>query len=352
MNNSQNSSNRIIYFDYLRIIAISAVMVLHIAGQNWRSVDVGTADWMVFNIADSVVRWGVPVFVMISGALLLGTEKPITTLYKKNVLRIAIALVVWSMIYVLVAFYQQDVSGQDLIRQIVNGHFHLWFLYMIIGLYIISPLLRQIVLSELLTKYFLGLCVVITFLLPQLSSLMAFRHEFGSGLLSGAISHFSLTMPLGYVGYFILGYWLNKIRISVKTELIIYILGLLGFIFTITATAYLSRRLDYAVDILYNNLTCNILLESVAVFVFAKKHLSNVPRRTCGMKWLLRLSSWSFGAYLVHALILEELNLKLGLNTRTYSAPVSLALIFVIVFVASFLISGILNQIPGVKKIV
>ena len=63
--------NRVIYFDYLRIISIFSVVVLHMAGQNWKTSDVNSFNWGWFNLVDSLVRWGVPVFVMISGALFL-----------------------------------------------------------------------------------------------------------------------------------------------------------------------------------------------------------------------------------------------------------------------------------------
>ena len=62
---------RIIYFDYLRVLATMAVIFLHVAAQNWYNTDINTLNWHVFNIYDSIVRWGVPIFIMISGALFL-----------------------------------------------------------------------------------------------------------------------------------------------------------------------------------------------------------------------------------------------------------------------------------------
>ncbi len=68
------TQNRTIYFDYLRVFATAAVILLHVAAFNWLSTDVNGYDWKVFNFYDSIVRWGVPVFVMISGALFLGRD--------------------------------------------------------------------------------------------------------------------------------------------------------------------------------------------------------------------------------------------------------------------------------------
>lgn len=83
--NKANSptTKHIVYFDYLRITAIIAIVVLHSASQNWYAADITSPTWNAFNIYDSLMRWGVPVFVMISGALFLSKEQPIKKIYKK-----------------------------------------------------------------------------------------------------------------------------------------------------------------------------------------------------------------------------------------------------------------------------
>ncbi len=63
-------------------------MILHISAQNWCEIDIASFKWQVFNFFDSIVRWAVPIFVMISGALFLGRNSNIEKLYKKNILRI------------------------------------------------------------------------------------------------------------------------------------------------------------------------------------------------------------------------------------------------------------------------
>ena len=66
--------NRIEYLDLLRIIAIFGVVVLHVAAQNWVKEFTNVFNWNVYNVYDSLVRWTVPVFVMISGTLFLSKE--------------------------------------------------------------------------------------------------------------------------------------------------------------------------------------------------------------------------------------------------------------------------------------
>ena len=80
----QIQPQRIAYFDVLRILATFAVIVLHLSAQHWADTDVYSRAWQAFNLYDSAVRWAVPVFVMISGALFLSGSQSIGHILKKE----------------------------------------------------------------------------------------------------------------------------------------------------------------------------------------------------------------------------------------------------------------------------
>lgn len=94
-----DSKNRIKYLDALRVVAAIAVIMLHTSAECWGQRDVASLEQNVFTIYDSCVRWAVPVFLMISGALFLGQEVPWKILYKKYIFRMIVAFVVWSSLY-------------------------------------------------------------------------------------------------------------------------------------------------------------------------------------------------------------------------------------------------------------
>lgn len=99
------------YYDALRIVAAFAVILIHTSSQNWESTDVHSPEWNIFNICDSIARWAVPVFTMISGALFLNGNHSLEKIYKKNMFRIIIAFGFWSLIYGIVDYVSTRRGG-------------------------------------------------------------------------------------------------------------------------------------------------------------------------------------------------------------------------------------------------
>lgn len=111
------------------MLATVAVMMLHISSTKWRVVELTSFEWKVFNLGDSVVRWSVPVFVMISGSLFLSRFIDMKTIYSKYIFRMVTAFLIWSIIYVL--FIEGSLALR--IARVVQGHFHMWFILMILA---------------------------------------------------------------------------------------------------------------------------------------------------------------------------------------------------------------------------
>ncbi|UQT49043.1 acyltransferase family protein [Flavonifractor plautii] len=129
-----------------------AVIVVHITGGALEASPVGTPDFMVLNVYDGLTHWCVPVFVMLSGMFLLDPKHslPLQAFFG-HMLRIAAALAVWGTAYALVERVQVHGLSWESVRaalyQVLLGKtcFHLWFLYMLLGLYLVTPVLRAFV---------------------------------------------------------------------------------------------------------------------------------------------------------------------------------------------------------------
>ena len=165
---------RIVYFDYLRVVAAIAVVLAHVAGFYWSDFGGRSLNWNILNIYITMIRWTVPIFVMLSGSLFLSKELNIKQLYEKNILRMAVAYLAWSLFYTLVfplynwIFHQEPLpSLGSVILDTLSGSYHMWFIPMIIGLYMCAPVIRKIVLDRKVAKYFLTLTLVFAFAIPQ-----------------------------------------------------------------------------------------------------------------------------------------------------------------------------------------
>ena len=342
------AAKRVIYFDVLRVLATFAVIVLHLSAQHWADTDVFSNAWLAFNLYGGIVRWSVPIFVMISGALFLGRDTDIHTILKKNVARIATVFLSWSGCYALVGLVFRHAPLSVVLSQLITGHYHLWFLYMIVGLYLLIPLLRPIVQNETLMRYFLLLAFVFTFLLPQLALFTSFVSLEASTVIRTVIMYSYCFFPLGFTVYFVGGYYLSRRSFSRREEIVLYCVGITALLFSIIAPAVLSRAQGAPNATFYNYNDLNVLCTSVPIFVFAKQHL-NFPRMGERAYALLRkLSKYSFGVYLVHPMVIELLQ-HFGIDTFSCNAFFSVPLLAVFVFAVSTLISALLNAIPFIK---
>lgn len=350
-------SDRIVYFDYLRVFAIIAVIFVHVAAFNWYDVDVTSFDWQIYNIYDSFFRWCVPVFCMISGSLFLSKNVDTKSLYTKYIPRLVVSYCVWSVFYAVLlplcsAVVKNDFSFslKSVLLNMIGGSYHMWFIPMIIGIYICIPILKQIVLDKNITKYFLIVSFVFSFLIPQIVNLC---NDFAVGVVSGLVNNLNsivnnmnIHLVLGYSFYFILGYWLSNIELIKKQRLFFYLLGLVGFVSTIVLTAVISYKTQDACDTYYDYFNINVLFETVAVHTFIKYRRFENEKINL---FFSKLSNYSFGAYLIHVFVIFLLDL-FGLNTLNFTFVISVPVISIVVVVISFVLSFVMNCIPKVNK--
>lgn len=348
---------RIVYFDYLRVISTIAVVVLHVAAQNWKDVDVQSTQWAVMNVYDSLVRWAVPVFVMISGALFLSKELSVERILKKNVSHLAIIYVLWSAFYAVsgilgeYVFRNGDpITLKAVIRETIVGEYHMWFIPMIIGLYLCTPILKQLVRNRKMAEYFLVLSLFFTVLFPWCVHLV---EDFvggpiasGVGYLDQLMNTMQMDFVLGYAFYFVLGHWLHQKQLTRKQCSVIYLLGIAGALSTILLTMWISYKTMQGLQTYYGNFSVNVFVQALAIFVwFKQRPLKNEKANRVAAV----LSKYSFGVYLSHAFVIWVF-MAVGLNTLSFSPIISIPVLVICIFAGSLLISYILNKIPFVNR--
>lgn len=350
-------NNRTPYLDHLRVLAAVAVIVIHITNQAAAALDARSFQWQALNILNSLSRWCVPVFLMISGSLFLCRDIPLKTLYSKYIARLAVAYGIWSAIYALAMpvknlLLQPDyqISLQQIYTDLILGQSHMWFLPMMIGIYMCLPVFRLITGSEKATGYYLLLSFLSAFLIPQIldvcSDLLGASALPWIDPIRQLLSGMYLQLVAGYGFYFVLGWWLSRAELSKTQQTVIYALGVTGFLATILLNGLISWHTHTPYKHYYSNHSVNVALQAVAVFTwFRCRKLEN--KRLNGL--ICRLAQASFGVYLGHNFILRILS-TFGLDSSSVPPLLYVPVLSVIVTVISFGCACLLRKVPFCRK--
>jgi len=348
---AQKQDGRVVFADLLRVFATIAVIVLHLTGGPLSEVGVHTSTFMVLNVYNGLVRWCVPVFVMLSGMFMLDPKRglPLSKLFLHNILRILVCLAVWGGIYAVVGYVAAGgtFTWWGLWNAIWNAlkgntHYHLWFLYMIIGLYLVTPILRAFVrgASRKDLHYFFILCFLFASLLP-----IAFKlWPNATAALHTWYDRLNVQLVLGYVGYYVAGYYLKEYTISRVAEALWYVLGVIGAIVTVWGTASWSRGAGAFTDFFYSNYAPNVVWFSVAIVVLFRYVLGVSDERSRRQR-LTRVARITFGVYLVHDFFLMLLSF-LKISVLSFTPVAAVPLLTALVFLLSFAVAWLLSKLP------
>lgn len=339
--------NRKDYLDILRALAAVGVIVIHVSSNNWFGY-IGSFNWIVFTIYEGIARISVPIFFMISGSLLLSKIYSIKKIYLNKILRLCVFLIVWSIIYKLVNLPKDGDILYKLLtaaKEIINGNtqMHLWFVYAIIGLYIITPILsifvnnceKKILLYAIISCFILG-------------SFCEFINQFQNlAFINNNFNKIKAGYAVGYIGYFLLGYYLDKYDIERAKKYILYVLGVMSTILTIVLVIKDCFTYQNFVERFWTYTMPFIVISSCAWFVFVK-NISNKFNRT--IQIILRnISEKSLGIYAVHFLFITFL-WNHAITTFLFNGILSVPVISAIVFFCSYLTSSLVQKIPKIGK--
>jgi surface polysaccharide O-acyltransferase-like enzyme len=338
------------WIDAARVTAIVAVIAIHVASPLVTS-RADPPSWWFGNAVDSAARWSVPLFVMISGALLLRSDladEPVR-FYRRRLARILPPLVAWTVIYLIYGYLSADnpQTLREAIAYVAAGrpYFHLYFLYLIGGLYLVTPFLRPLVARS--SSRVLGIAVLV-FLALGIADSLALRW-FGTGGANAA------TRFVPYIGYFLAGAWLvgqAPTRGRIAASLVTVALGI-GL--TVVGTSLLIDRFGFGRGLyLYEYLSLTTVPVSLAVFtlfVWSAPTFDRMAARMPG-RWLSIVAATTLGIYVIHPLVLTALGNVLGLRARAFFYPVAVPATVLAAFAVSLLIVLILRRVPFVRRIV
>lgn len=346
-------SNRNISFDLLRIISALSVVVLHTCTVYIERYPVGSAVFRVANFYDSISRFGIPIFVMISGAIFLSENKTVTTkkLWTRNILRLFIIYWVWSFAYYAfqcVYYWNVSIFHNGLVG-VVNGCVyaanHFWFIFMILGLYTLVPFLRTWLAhaEKKEIKYFVILFIVFQVVRVTVSILA------DKSLITELSNKLTITELSHYLGYFVLGHILVKYDLTKKLKTILYALVPVSVIVNYLVSDVMSLKSGAYHPGIYDSFGFFTFVISVAVFLFFKDLGPKIKSEGTFARILSGLSADTLGIYLLHVGVLDFLEAN-GILFGSLSSPIGVPVVSLLTFTFCGLVAALLRRIPVIGR--
>lgn len=334
---------RIAYLDYIRIIACFAVIVIHVCGAYYDDYPAESVHWKLLLALDGAVKWAVPVFVMISGSVVLGrgyTKEKI----KKAAARFAVIYIVWAIVYSLCSFNRGE-RIRDMITTLILGDVHMWFLPMIFGLYLLIPILDRLIESEMLTKYYLVLWFVVGIFLPTAVRVLKIIYPYAGKVASSFTDHLGLQFVMGYSGYFVLGKYLERQKnINKRFELSVYGLCILVYFLNV-GFAIVTSSGDAKTDWM----PITSCIQAVAVYLLGRRLFAQRPVKP----FAEIIVKNSFGIYLVHFMLVDLATAIIPVDSISGGGLILVTLfIAIIVFVLSNIVIYFIKKCPFIRNIV
>lgn len=348
-------TEELVYVKTIRAFALCVIVTLHVAFPLiylYNSVSYG--DWWVANSFYIWGKIGSPLFTMVSGLLLLNPSKdqPISVFFQKRFVKVLLPFVAWSSIYLLWRIFlrEESFTPKEILVLFVQGpvYYHLWFIQMILGLYLATPILRIYIrhANQQNLTYFLVVWLVSVSVLPIVQRFFGF--EIG----------IDVVVTTGFVGFFVLGYYLRNVVLTRGQLIAVLLIIVASFLFTQYATHALTVQNKGVFDNFFVlNDSLNLVIMAIGLFLFFKSidYARLFTKLPVIQKVVLWISSCSLGVYFIHVLIIEELasgRYGFTLTGATLPPLIGIPAEAMLVMALSVGATNLLKQIPYVRNIV
>ena len=304
---------------------------------------------------NSLFRSSVPLFVMISGAFFFPVRNE-GAFFRKRFSRVLVPFVVWCVIYAFYLYWQRTINLQgallDILKILVNFGTdvgHLWFVYMLLGIYLVAPVLSPWVesASRRSMERFLALWAV-SLTIPYIH--LVFPAIWGEAFWNSTPMLYYFT---GYVGYAVAGAYFKRFHMQPSRSLSLTALVLILSGYAITASGFLHRLSTEHVlpklELTWGFETINVAMMTVGLFLLFKD-IQPVDPNSAPWKLIRDVSQRSYGMFLAHIIVL---NAVYGLlNGRLSSPLIKIPTIAIVAFLGTYALVSLISLVPKSKWVV
>ena len=332
--------------DFMRVLAMFLVIVIHVARCYCREMDsISNASYLFACLFNGMARVSVPIFFMISGALLI-PKKQSKEKYLNRIKKMVIVLGIWTLVYLIWQYFFSGIKPDNILALFFNPErAHLWFMYAIITIYIALPFISKM--AKNLTKkeedlfiilwlFFNGICYVLKLMIGT-------SITYQVPIISGTY----------YLGYFLIGHIIYKRYKNYKEKeklkdynklLLLTFIASNAIILIVTLIMSEVTGTYYKKYFTYINIFT--VLNSLSVFIYILINLKDLKPNISN--FINKVAPYSLGIYLIHGIFLDILRKLINLNSipSLIAIPIFTCVLFIISY---FSIKGI-KQIPKINK--
>lgn len=337
-----------IWVDYLRVLAIFAVVTIHATSFIYSDFNkIPNDDWWLANTLNGLSRFSVPMFIMISGYLLLGHDIGTKDFYISRGFRIIPALIFWSIFFVVFDFFFRDKTITASILQLTVGfigngktYYHLWYLSMFICLMMFVPFINHYIIGEKpqIEDYYYLIGIFAFFMFLNQASF------FAKEIFNVTITWFK-SFPW-YLAYLIAGYFIGNYYEKIKVSNKVAVASLLSLLIISIILNYYSASYGIIKDsfILSNAGIINFIVTLLIFYLFAKNN--NAFKKN---NLISNIATASFGIYLIHPFFLTLL--KIPVVEFTGDLSLSILILLFLAFTLSFMCISLFRKIKYFRLI-
>lgn len=374
----QANRKRVVWLDLLRILSSCLVPMAHLCSNCLKSTaGVHSVDYITMNFYNSMCRWVVPSFVLISGVFFLKPERECDPkkIFKNNIVKMATAFIFWSFLYALQrnlfpphAFAKAvpEFSKKAFVNDFISGEYHMWYLYMIAALYLVTPLIK--VFTDHATKKQMEAFMVLSFLFTNVVPMLLCLPIVKKFDFSDVNNYISLGFVSGYTGLYIGGQYMVRHPFRKKVRIFVYAMGVLGYLMMSFGNLWLSFETGKPTKTLLAVSHAGSVMIAYAMFTFFQHVVSKIDFSERSVKVISWLSARTFGVYMCHVFLMRAFQYfgiqVIHFNPAKASVDLShlpyvhippiigVPALTLLVLIGSFTVSWIISKIPVLKKYV
>ena len=338
---------RTIYLDILKIIAIVGVVLNH---SYWYLSSNNLLSYSVKTFILLAVKFAVPVFLMVSGALLLHKKDSFKNIFCKRILRVLVPLIVITIIWSI--FDKKNLMRLPiyLVELDVNNGapYWGWYIYVLIAIYLVLPFLQKMVKDFKDNDYKM---FIILFLFAP--SFISFGCKILDVFFSKSIyvtSYITGTIFSEYIALFVAGYYLSKQNITKKGKNV----AIITLILSLTVALILeiiNYKIYHSALLLDNCLLPTAIIPAISIFIIIKYYFDDKIKKKSTKKSTIYMSNLVFGIYLFHVFFVQIIyNFNFMKEIFSFNSFIGLLILDLLVFLSSGITALILRKIPIVNK--